>query len=95
METHSRPLLKLSYPLPAVNDYRLAASVTGGASRCVGCVTTVGNGCLKAGEVIRWDIQHHAFKFGEHDNSITPRVLELVELWNLGPVFPSFFCDFQ
>ena len=36
-----------------INDYRLAAAVNGGASRCIGCVTTVGNGCLTPGEVAR------------------------------------------
>ena len=65
-----------------INDYRLAESVTGGASRCVGCVTTVGNGCLQPGEVIRWDRAPHAFKFGEHDNSVTPRLHELKALFD-------------
>jgi 2-dehydropantoate 2-reductase len=67
-----------------INDYRLAATVTGGAARCIGCVTTIGNGCLTPGEVIRWDRQSHCFKFGEHDGSITPRIRELKQLFDLG-----------
>eukprot|EP01043_Picozoa_sp_COSAG02_P061237 COSAG02_NODE_8186_length_2670_cov_2.377674_3_plen_123_part_00 len=66
-----------------INDHRLSASVTGGAARCIGCVTTVANGCLKAGEVIRWDRQPHSFKFGEHDNSMSDRVVELKALFDL------------
>ena len=83
MDRHVKPDGAFISIQNGINDYRLAESVEGGASRCIGCVTTVGNGCLKPGEVIRWDTADHAFKFGEHDNTVTSRCLELTALFNL------------
>ena len=75
MDAHVKPDGAFISVQNGINDHRLAASVTGGAARCIGCVTTVGNGCLQWGEVIRWDRQRKSFKFGEHDGSITPHAL--------------------
>ena len=83
MDTHVKPGGAFISVQNGINDMRLAATVTGGASRCIGCVTTIGNGCFTPGEVIRWDKQTHCFKFGELDNSETKRIHELKALFDL------------